>query len=226
MEEDTNGNDAEFVLAVARNLKRELDRLLADKDSKLRRVLTETHLLATVLAVNDVVIGCPPYSPWPANGPPTLDVSADKETQWLRETLTTCGLKNIELSACRGSNLDLQIRQGDRVLVNMESELGGNRQRAQDMAKLVRHDTQPRISIMMVREKSHKNVDRTFRNLAAASARRPEYFVNVVEHWPDNSVLSAATTIIAVAHRGKICSAVESCEVELGGIGGEEMDER
>lgn len=222
MEDNANEDHREFILAVVENIEQKLKKRLVDESSKRPRVLTETHLLVTLEAVNEAVIAKPPYSSWPTNEPPTIEVSADKETQWLREAIeNNDSMGNIKLSPCIGRPLDLQIRQGSRVLVNMESELGGNRQRAEDMAKLTNHETQPVISIMMTRVKSYKNLETSCRNLAAASADRKEPFINVVEHWPDNQPLNTAASIVKVVHSGGASIAAETYEDEQ-----DEMDDK
>ena len=204
MVSDPFSGDGAFARAVAAKLDEKLKERLANESSKRQPVLTDINILATVEAVNDVVLTNPPYPSWPSNEPPMIEVSADKRTEWLRECLAEIvGMENVTVSSCLGQKLDLQVRQGDNVLLNMETELGGNRQRAEDMAKLTSHQEQPLVSVMMVREKSFKHIEGTLRNLEAASADRKEPFINVVEYWPDKAPLNTATPIIAVTQGGE-----------------------
>jgi hypothetical protein len=224
LENDVNQTAYRFALTLAKNLEQNLNERLIHENSKRPRVLTEIHIVVTIEATMEVVAANPPYPSWPANEPPTIEVSADKETQWLRETLEKSG-RDVTFGPCLGSRLDLQIRQGDRVLVNMETELGGNRQRAEDMAKLTEHDVEPLASIIMIREKSYKNLDGVSRNLAVASADRAEPFITVVEHWPLNQPLNTTKTIVDVIHRGRAFQAVATNEIEQDDMDAGEMDE-
>ncbi|WP_298374592.1 hypothetical protein [Azospirillum sp.] len=184
-----------FSVKLGQAVHEELKSELPKHETKLAQTMTDINLNAVISGTQTVVrdvLGKP-------NETVTLDVSADKRNQWMREKRT-----DVQIVPPQHAPTDLQISMAGQFLVNMESELGGKKARNDDLSKLTEHKGAPTASVMAWREQSFKHIDRGISHLKEESKGREEPYVAVVQHWPHNKPISETTPIVAVVNKGEV----------------------
>ncbi len=144
------------AFTVADSLRKVIEDKVAAAHTRQTQKLTDINLKTSVEIFTSVIIANPPWNPsWPANGSLLITLSAHNRTEWLRENLPT--MKRFELLVIKprcAQPLDLQLRWGDLLVANVETELGGERAQRHDHEKLTTHLELPMFS-MFFAERSH-----------------------------------------------------------------------
>ncbi len=204
------------AFTVADSLRKVIEDKVAAAHTRQTQKLTDINLKTSVEIFTSVIIANPPWNPsWPANGSLLITLSAHNRTEWLRENLPT--MKRFEFLVIKprcAQPLDLQLRWGDLLVANVETELGGERAQRHDHEKLTTHLELPMFSMFFCREKSFKNIDHRFRSLQTSSKSRQEPFINIIQHWPDGTMLCVSTTYVTVTQRGKLLYKLEPLMVK------------
>ncbi|QDH18102.1 hypothetical protein [Swingsia samuiensis] len=191
---DASSIDADkFSEKFIEEFKNELTTRMSEDKRKRVPIVTEYVIKSAVSAANTAVFD----QTWQFNYNINIEVSAHKERKLLEEHIESDkNLENIKITSCLGGDLDVQIRIGNKVLVNLESELGGARQRAEDLAKLTSHTHPPIVSIMVSRGKSRKEVESIKKNISNKSNENTGDLISITIYWKNNSRIKEAEIII------------------------------
>jgi hypothetical protein len=186
-------SDHRFAIDFQENLAENLQLEIARQASKRTPPATEVILDSLLTATVDAVAA----QSTSLKETVTIEISAHKSTELMREKLAERQNRdNVIISGCQGSDLDFQARIGSKVIVNAESELHGSRARADDLKKLVNHEENPPVSVMVWRAKSKKEFDRIRKNIIADGRPLGDSLISVGLYWKDGAPLNEAKLII------------------------------
>jgi len=187
-----------FLSRFTKLLEEQLEARIKEEHRKRPALMTDIVLESLAVAAT----GAANAGSWPSNQPVMIQISAHKSTERVREMIAeNPDLAGVQVSPCLGSQLDMQVRQGNQVLLNAESELAGSRQQAEDMAKLTAHTQSPLASAMVVRAKSLKELERTRRRMGAEAKKRSEPFTIAALHWPNNKPIRDTDVHIDIVNK-------------------------